>query len=94
MKRKQNYQTCPWCVKLAVADPIRRARHQALDKHMKKCKARYQLVMEKIPSRSELLEMLITQEKTTDDLQKRLKELEKTVLGLEWWCESRTPLLP
>ena len=76
MRRKQDYKTCPWCIKLGEEKPVRRARHQALHEHMQKCKARYQIVIGKIPSRTELLEMQFVFDDRLQALNARVRYLE------------------
>ena len=92
--RVQTYRTCPWCIKLCVPKPFRRARHKALEQHILECKSRYMQVIGKVPDRLELFEMTVLLQKQVSELQSQLSYFKKQIRYLECCEAARHPPLP
>ena len=78
MKRKQNWQTCGWCVKRKIDPPYTGARIKSFQKHCHKCEAAYlqeTSTNPETPSLAVVYQLLISQQEQIACLQSEVARL-------------------
>ena len=94
--RKQNYQTCPWCVKRNIVPPHQGARVGPFRKHCNACEAQYLMETEAtsgIPSLRVVYEMLVSARKEIAELQAWKARVEQNRKDREDQAEKRVNTL-